>query len=191
MSLEDVPTERATCFFSSHKIATSPNMHAVTRRAPSKMQQQQMESTNFTAVIDLTLPPHAVPGKVFDVFVGTQIIRVTCPNKFQAGDTVRIKAPAFPVSPVPLHETITPDIRMFIHPIRKKIGYIVTIPPDVEPGATFLVKLDKQSEFRVRCPLTHRPGMSLQFVPPLITREQYGKEALITREQCGKEAVNE
>jgi hypothetical protein len=140
---------------------------------------QPLESTNSTAVIDLALPPHAAPGDVFDFFVGTQIIRVKCPKRFQAEwDTVRIKAPSFLVSPTSQHETKTLEIPMFIHPISKQIGYVVTIPPDVEPGTTFLVKLDRHSECCVRCPLTHRPGMSLQFIPSPITPEQRIKDAL-------------
>ena len=114
-------------------------------------------------------------------FIGTQIIRVTCPIQFKAGDTVRIKVPAYPVSP-PTGEEGTAEVRVFVDPKRKKIEYIVTVPPGVEPGTYFPVKIDGLSEFPVRCPLTHRPGMSLRFYPPKMTRksvlEEYGKGAV-------------
>jgi hypothetical protein len=139
---------------------------------------QPLESTNVTAIIDVTLPPHAASGDVFDFLVGTQRIRVKCPKQFPEGDMVRIKAPAFLMSPASQHETKTLEIPMFIHPIHKQIGYIVTIPPNVEHGDTFLVKLDGHHECCVRCPHTHRPGMSLEFVPPRITREPRGKDAV-------------
>jgi len=101
--------------------------------------------------------------------------------KFKAGDTVRIKVPAYPVSP-PVEGESNAKVRTFVDPIRKKIGYIVTVPPGVEPGESFLVKIDGQPEFPLRCPSTHRPGMSLRFKPPKATREsvleEYGKDAV-------------
>ena len=99
--------------------------------------------------------------------MGTQIIRVTCPIQFKARDTVRIKVPAYPVSP--LMEGEGAQVRRFVGPRRTKVGNIETVPPGVKPGALFPLKLDGQPEFR--CPLTHRPGMSLRFYQPKVTRE--------------------
>jgi hypothetical protein len=72
------------------------------RIEPSKLTHEPHPTFCFSAVVHLTLPPHAMPGQVFEVFIGTQIINVTCPMQFKAGDTVRIKVPAFPVSPLPV-----------------------------------------------------------------------------------------
>jgi hypothetical protein len=68
------------------------------RIEPSKLTQDPQPTVCFSAVVHLTLPPHAVPGPVFEVYVGTQVINVTCPMQFKEGDTVRINVPAFPVS---------------------------------------------------------------------------------------------
>lgn len=150
------------------------------RIEPKEVNKEPKASRRYNAVVHITLPPHAVPGEVFEVFIGTQIIRVTCPIQFKAGDTVRIKCPAFPVSP-PMKEGNC-VVRTFVDPIGKNIGYIVTVPPDIQPGERFRVKIDGQPEFPVRCPLTHRPGMSLRVRPPKLTREgvleEYGKDAV-------------
>jgi hypothetical protein len=56
----------------------------------------------------------------------------------------------------------------------------VTVQPDVKTGTRFPVKIEGPKEFYVRCPQAHRPGMSLRFHPPKVTREsvleEYGEE---------------
>jgi hypothetical protein len=135
------------------------------RIEPSKLTQELLHTLCFSAVVHLTLRPHAVPGQAFEVFIGTQTINVTCPMQFKEGDTVRINVPAFPVSPLSTEEEKgKSQVRTFVHTKEKRLGYMVTVPPGVKPGMRFPVKIDGQKEFCVPCTIPPAQGDSRESV---------------------------
>ena len=60
----------------------------------------------------------------------------------------------------------TSQVRTFVHPKEKRLGYIMTVPPHVNSEMHFLIKIDRQKEFYVHCPhQTHWPRMAESSIP--------------------------
>jgi hypothetical protein len=149
-------------------------------------------TTCYTAVLHLKLPPHAVPGKPFEIFANNTILTVFCPAGYKPGDTVRIQVGAYPMAPA---ESLTKDqkqaespessittevgssnpedlpVRSFYHPFKKKTMYTVKVPEGKNPGDKILVHVPEPLSGRstavtVSIPRSHGPGMYLSFSLP-------------------------
>ncbi len=72
------------------------------------------------------------------------------------------------------------------HPTASSGGeFLVTIPPDVEPGENFQVKAGGKI-FRVRCPLNSNPGQQVKIALPVVV-EKNKQQPLLQQKHAGNE----
>eukprot|EP00549_Striatella_unipunctata_P018746 CAMPEP_0118725672 /NCGR_PEP_ID=MMETSP0800-20121206/33270_1 /TAXON_ID=210618 ORGANISM="Striatella unipunctata, Strain CCMP2910" /NCGR_SAMPLE_ID=MMETSP0800 /ASSEMBLY_ACC=CAM_ASM_000638 /LENGTH=680 /DNA_ID=CAMNT_0006634397 /DNA_START=78 /DNA_END=2120 /DNA_ORIENTATION=+ len=109
------------------------------------------------------------PGEEFQVYAGSRIVRVRCPQDSRPGQFLQITVPVDPNEPERNTQRSmpadSPNVRRIQDQSVRSAAYMVTIPEGVRGGQQFPVTIQGQ-QLMVTCPHNARPGMTVRVVPP-------------------------
>jgi len=119
-----------------------------------------------TSVFRVLVPENVNPGDEFQVYAGSRIVRVRCPQGSGPGQSLSITVP-IETTPAQDLPPDSPNVRPINDPNNPDAprAYMVTIPAGILGGQQFPVTIQGQ-QLMVTCPLNARPGMSVRVVPP-------------------------
>jgi len=132
----------------------------------------------------VNVPESVKPGEEFQVYAGSRIVRVKCPAKMRAGQSLQITVPSDPTGKGGAagpndnrsksdaggtagigsnNEENSPNVQPV--PGSDPRAYMVEIPTGVRGGQQFQVMIRGQT-MRVTCPPNARAGLMVKIVPP-------------------------
>ena len=129
-------------------------------------------SDDGTSSFRVMVPEGVQPGQEFQVYAGSRIVRVRCPQNTKSGQYLQINVPVDKNLNDKKNPAPSPDLPPDSPNVTKleRIGnapqaYMVEIPDGVRGGQRFPVMIAGQ-QLMVDCPLHARPGSQVRIVPP-------------------------
>lgn len=151
----------------------------------SRIRQNPRSSGSTSAlgsgqVFRVTIPPGVMPGSDFQVYAGSRIVRVRCPNDSSPGQTLQITLPNDASAndhssnqSGPQHPSNAPHQQQQQQAgsgnspgvERMSNGYIVRVPPGISGGMQFPITIEG-TQLMVSCPMGATEGNVVRIFPP-------------------------